>query len=154
MKRFIAFLFIILLLFSIFRSLNNKGRLSLDYFLTVAQGITVNVDMSEFAACVADIGNFFTNFSGQFPEFSADNVFDAIKSTALYVKTFMIMFGNFVVNICKIAFLCATYPIRLLWAFANAIFQLLGVNIGNLPDGYGSDWLDRQNSLPGSRGGR
>ena len=154
MKRFLAVLFVILLFFSVFRSLNNKGRLSLDYFMTVLKGISVNIDMSEFAACVSDIGNFFTNFTGQFPKFEADNVFDAIKSTAVYIKTFMEMFANFVANICKMGFLCATFPIRASWAFMSAIFQLLGVDIGNLPDGYGSDWLDRQNSLPGSRGGR
>ena len=154
MKRFLAILFVILLIFSVFRSLNNKGRLSLDYFMTVLKGISVNIDMSEFAACVADIGNFFTNFTGQYPEFEADNVFDAIKSTAVYIKTFMEMFANFVVNIFKVGFLCATFPIRASWAFMSAIFQLLRVDIGNLPDGYGSDWLERQNSLPGSRGGR
>ena len=140
MKRFLAFLFAILLFFSVFRSLNNKGRLSIDYFMQVLKGITVNVDMSEFAACVADIGNFFTNFTGQFPEFEADDVFSAIKSTAVYIKTFMEMFANFVGNICKMGFLCATFPIRTSWAFISAIFQLLGVDIGNLPHGYGDGW--------------
>lgn len=154
MKRFLALLFAVLLFFSVFRSLNNRGRLSLDYLLQVVKGISVNIDMSEFAACVADIGNFFTNFTGQFPKFEADNVFDAVKSTAVYVKTFMEMFANFVANICKMSFLCASFPIRASWAYINAFFQLLGVNIGNVPDGFGNDWLDRQNSLPGSRGGR
>ena len=140
MKRFLAILFAVLLFFSVFRSLNNKGRLSFDYFMRVANGISVTLDMREFAACVADIGNFFTDFSGQFPEFNADNVFDAIKSTALYVKTFMEMFANFVANIFKIGYLCATYPIRASWAFIKAVFQLLGVDIGTLPQGYGDGW--------------
>lgn len=140
MKRFIAILFAILLFFSVFRSLNNKGRLSFDYFMRVANGISVNLDMREFAACVADIGNFFTDFTGQFPEFEADDVFSAIKSTAVYVKTFMQMFANFVTNICKVGYLCATYPIRGAWAFINAFFQLLGVDIGTLPHGYGDGW--------------
>ena len=140
MKRFLAILFVILLFFSVFRSLNNKGRLSFDYFMRVANGISINLDMSEFAACVADIGNFFTNFTGQFPEFEADNVFDAIKSTAVYVKTFMEMFASFVSNIVKVGYLCATYPIRASWAFINAVFQLLGVDIGTLPHGYGDGW--------------
>lgn len=150
MKRFLAILFVILLFFSVFRSLNNKGRLSLDYFMKVVKGIEVNIDMSEFAACVADIGNFFTNFTGQFPEFEANDVFSAIKSTAVYVKTFMEMFANFVANICKMSYLCASFPIRASWAYINAFFQLLGVDIGNLPNGYGDAW-DRGH---GHRGGR
>ena len=140
MKRFIAILFIILLFFSVFRSLNNRGQLSLTYLLKVVKGISVNIDMSEFAACVADIGNFFTNFTGQFPDFEADNIFDAIKSTAIYLKTFMEMFANFVANICKMSYLCASFPIRAAWAYINAFFQLLGVDIGNLPNGYGDAW--------------
>ena len=151
MKRFLAILFVILLFFSVFRSLNNKGRLSFDYFMRVANGISVNLNMSEFAACVSDIGNFFTDFTGQFPEFEADNVFDAIKSTAVYVKTFMQMFANFVSNICKIGYLCATYPIRASWAFITAFFQLLGVDIGDLPPAYrDGGWRPTE----GSRGGR
>lgn len=140
MKRFLVLVFVILLFFSVFRSFSNKGRLSLDYCLQIVKGISVNIDMSEFAACVADIGNFFTNFTGQFPEFEADNVFDAIKSTAVYVKTFMEMFANFVANMAKLSFLCFTFPIRALWAYINAFFQLLGVDIGTLPQGYGDGW--------------
>lgn len=140
MKRFIAILLVILLFFSVFRSLQNKDPLTFNYIMQVTNGISVNLDMSEFAACVADIGNFFTNFSGQFPEFDADDVFSAIKSTALYVKTFMEMFANFVADTCKVGYLCATYPIRASWAFIKALFQLLGVDVGTLPHGYGDGW--------------
>ena len=151
MKRFLALLFAVLLFFSVFRSLNNKGRLSFDYFMQIVHGITVNIDLSEFAACVSDIGNFFTDFSGHFPEFDANDVFSAIKSTAVYIKTFMIMFANFVGNICKVAYLCATYPIRATWAFINAFFQLLGVEIGKLPPAYSDGgWRPTE----GSRGWR
>lgn len=151
MKRFLVVLLAILLFFSVFRSLNNKGRLSFDYLMTIVKGISVNIDMSEFAACVSDIGNFFTNFTGHFPDFEADNVFDAIKSTAVYIKTFMEMIANFVVNICKVSFLCATFPIRAFWAFMNAIFQLLGVDIGDLPPAYrDGGWRPTE----GSRGWR
>ena len=151
MKRVLAILFVFLLFFSVFRSLTNKGRLSFDYLMRVAEGVTVNLDLKEFTGCVSDIGNFFTNFAGQFPEFEADNVFDAIKSTAIYIKTFMEMFANFVSNIWKVGYLCATYPIRGIWSFINAFFQLLGIEIGDLPPSYrDGGWRPAE----GSRGWR
>lgn len=139
-KRFLCFLFVILLFLAVFRSLIGAPRLSFNHLLTVLHGIYLTVELPEFAACVADISNFYTNFSGSFPDFHADNIFDAIKSTALYVKTFMQMYYNQVVNLAKMSFIIAAFPIRATWAFIKAYFQLLGIQIGTLPDGYGSGW--------------
>lgn len=140
MKRFLLFLFVLLLTLSLFRSLNGAQPLSFNYVLRVIESAKVNLDLSEFAACLSDIANFFTGFSGAFPEFTADNIFDAIKSTALYIRTFMEMFANFAVNLFKLSFLVFTYPIRALWTFINVVFQLLGIDIGTLPHGYGDGW--------------